>query len=152
MPSDPKQLSEAEIVGLTVWAEARNQPIEGEVAVANVIRNRLRAGQWGRDYWAVCLAPKQFSCWLGVPGDKNNAMLMERVGALIKGEHVTELSVDECLAISAAVVNNRFRDNTHGSKWYLTKALFESNACPSWAKGRTPTVTIGDHCFFSSVN
>lgn len=49
----------------TVYGEARNQPFEGQVAVAFVIRNRatwLPAAWWGHTIAGVCRKPFQFSC------------------------------------------------------------------------------------------
>jgi len=52
------------IFAKTIWAEARGEPLEGQIAVANVILNRARqGGWWGDDVAGVCCKPKQFSCW-----------------------------------------------------------------------------------------
>lgn len=58
----------------TIWAEARGEPLEGQIAVANVILNRARqGGWWGDDVVKVCRKPKQFSCWNN--GDPNRAKM-----------------------------------------------------------------------------
>src|SRR5437762_6159066 len=67
VPSDRAALaglSPAEILGLTAWAEARNQPVLGLVAVMCVIRNRVRQRYRGANSYAdVCFQPLQFSCY-----------------------------------------------------------------------------------------
>jgi len=56
-----------------------------------------------------------------------------------------------CLAIAEAVYSHRFRDDTNGSRHYLTTALIKSNAAPSWVVGKTPAIVIGDHSFFNDI-
>ena len=59
-------LSDTHTVALTLYAEARGEPIEGRIAVANVIRNRVRLqkARYGFSPKQVCLKAHQFSCWL----------------------------------------------------------------------------------------
>ena len=45
----------------TIILEAANQPLEGQIAVAEVIRNRMKYRRQTAE--EVCLAPKQFSAW-----------------------------------------------------------------------------------------
>ena len=62
------------IFAKTIWAAARGEPLEGQIAVANVIINRARqGGWWGDDVVKVCRKPKQFSCWNN--GDPNRAKM-----------------------------------------------------------------------------
>ena len=52
------------IFAKTIWAEARGEPLDGQIAVANVILNRAQqGGWWGDDVVKVCRKPKQFSYW-----------------------------------------------------------------------------------------
>lgn len=51
----------------TMWQEVRNEPIEGQRAVAHVIVNRRKSGRWGLTYDEVCRSEyhgvHQFSGW-----------------------------------------------------------------------------------------
>lgn len=50
----------------TVWGEARGEPVEGQIAVAYVVKTRALwypPTWWGMGVRGVCLAKKQFSCW-----------------------------------------------------------------------------------------
>lgn len=54
----------------TLAQEARGEPIEGQTAVAHVLKNRLASGRWGESLASVCLWHAQFSGWWcprGVP-------------------------------------------------------------------------------------
>ena len=48
----------------TMWAECRNEPFEGQRAVAHVLINRLKSGKWGNTLAAVCrwLTPASCAC------------------------------------------------------------------------------------------
>uniref|UniRef100_A0A914W970 Cell wall hydrolase SleB domain-containing protein n=1 Tax=Plectus sambesii TaxID=2011161 RepID=A0A914W970_9BILA len=61
-------LSERDVFAKTVYAEARGEPVEGQVWVAWVIKNRARMnrGYWGGNtIKGVCLKKGQFECWNG---------------------------------------------------------------------------------------
>lgn len=63
--------SEIETVARVVYGEARGEPFAGQVAVANVLVNRLESGKYGKSIWQVASAPNQFS----VAGDTNDECL-----------------------------------------------------------------------------
>lgn len=66
---DPDQ-----IMGLTIYGEARSESREGRVAVGTVILERVDKQGWmGKTIEEVCFMPYQFSCFL--PGDPNRDML-----------------------------------------------------------------------------
>jgi len=54
-----------DILGITIWREARSEGPEGMAGVANVILNRANSlGRgWPPDAEKVCLQSYQFSCW-----------------------------------------------------------------------------------------
>ena len=55
-----------DILGITIWREARGEGSGGMMGVYNVIRNRVSASPkngWSNDPEKVCLQPYQFSCW-----------------------------------------------------------------------------------------
>ena len=65
-----EQLSDIDLLALMIAAEADNQPLAGQVAVACVPLERLRRGRWGASLRAVLLQPYQFSTFndVGRPG------------------------------------------------------------------------------------
>jgi hypothetical protein len=54
-------LSPVEAMALTIWAEARGESHEGQLAVGYVILNRARL--WRKSIKEVCYAKNQFSCY-----------------------------------------------------------------------------------------
>lgn len=130
-------LQNIDVVWLTIFGEARGEPIEGMIAVGCVIRNRVIASKMTKTYKDVCLAPLQFSCWN--ENDPNlNEMMVAAVG--------TTPRIREIKFIGAGIYQNMFRDNTSGSTHYLTTRLFHENP-PTWATSGKVMATIGNHTF-----
>jgi N-acetylmuramoyl-L-alanine amidase len=119
---------------LTLMGEARGESIEGQIAVAWVIRNRtLAPGWWGRDLKSVVLAPRQFSCWNA--GDPNLAFMRA-----VKGAPNEFLGA---LGIMAQVYAGQIKDPTGGATHYHAIGV-----APDWSSDMLPTATIGNHRFF----
>lgn len=136
-------LSPLQVVAMTIWAEARAEPIEGEVAVGSVIRNRLLRPKRFADTWAgVCLAKWQFSCWIPQGGQANYQMLMAKCEAALGGVQpwpAQQLWVAE--GILSGVLEDRVAKADHYYASWMPKP-------PAWAKGLTPTVVLGAHRFY----
>jgi N-acetylmuramoyl-L-alanine amidase len=142
------RLSELHAVALTLWGEARSEPIEGIVGVANVIRNRKEHDKWG---WKIIVHKKaQFSCWASVGGEANHLRVMSMAVRLLAGEEIDDDDWQECLWVAEGLIAGRLRDNTRGSRHYMTLALFRTNP-PAWVKGHKPVAEAGNHCFFNDV-
>lgn len=74
----------------TIIGESGREPYEGQLGVAQVIRNRQLSGRYGKSASDVVYAPKQFSVWN--PGDPAGAMankidpnspLYQRIGKMV---------------------------------------------------------------------
>lgn len=151
-----EQATEAQRLAATLWGEARSEPVQGIVAVANVIRNRVTADLgndgkpdwWGEGYSAVCLAPQQFSCWTPKGGERNYDRVLGLMRQFAAGTPITDPSVRECIGIAHLTIGDYLRDNTKGSRHYCVATMTPR---PKWAKGLTPTVQQGNHVFYSDV-
>lgn len=148
-------LPERDILALTLWGEARSEPIEGRIAIANVVRNRVTAqrASFGLTPREVCLKPWQFSCWRLEGGAENYAQMMDAARLLDTSTRATGLLSPifrECLWIAEGLLTDRFGDNTKGSTHYLTVTLYRLHP-PAWAIGHVPTVQINSHLFFKGV-
>ena len=136
-------LTDLEVLTLTIYGEARGEPIEGQIAVGCVIRNRVVAGLY-ISYKAACLAPLQFSCWN--LNDPNYPILEEIANKMSFSEIIGEPVLNQCYWVATGIIHNSIKDNTHGSRNYLTTELLESNP-PSWAKRMKIVETIGNQTF-----
>ncbi len=133
-------------VALTIWAEARGEPLEGQRAVLYVMLNRLQnPGWWSRQdrdgipddtLAAVCREPRQFSCWH--PSDTQSARLHNPNNLkLPKVQWIRQWVVRELLEPGI--------DPTGGADHYCTTKAAKYT---KWAKGRTPIKVIGNHSFY----
>jgi spore germination cell wall hydrolase CwlJ-like protein len=73
--ADFGHLKDDQIMGLTIYAEARGEPREGKIGVGSTILERVEHRDWdGKTIMEVCLWPYQFSCYL--PSDPNRGGLL----------------------------------------------------------------------------
>lgn len=112
----------------TILGEAGNQGATGQLAVANVIQNRLKAGTWGSTVNAI-VAPKQFNGF-----DANTA----------KGSPAWNAAAS---AWEQAKAGN---DITGGALYFANPGASSA----SWAKAlnNSNALQIGDHYFTNNTN
>lgn len=141
-----KSLSQEEILGLTIVGEGRGEPIESQVAIGCVIRNRMHnSPSRYANLSDVILEPKQFSCWND--NDVNKAYLFELAQQLINGQKIDDPYIRQCFLVAKGIVNWDIIDNTRGAMYYLTHDLFINNP-PSWAKRPKNSVYLGEQVYF----
>ena len=144
-----EKVSEPQRAAATLYAEARSEPVQGIIAVANVIRNRARQPQrFGTSVSAVVTAPKQFSCWTPKGGPANYQRLLSLMQSFADGKQITDLGARECVGIAQLMLGDYLRDNTKGAVHYHAKSM---QPRPVWAVGHAPSAQIGNHLFYSTV-
>lgn len=144
-----------DILALTLWGEARSEPVEGIIAVGNVIANRLKGSngdyQFGRTWQEVLLRKWQFSCWIPEGGERNYQRLSEIVNlwiaSRIKARETLEADarLRQCVWIAQGFVSDQVRDNTYGANHYHVTNM---EPLPKWADPSRVTVKIGAHTFY----
>ena len=123
------------IVALTILGEARGEGEIGMFAVGCIIQKR--ASERNLTPAKVCLEPWQFSVWNAGGGKvKKESELYH----LWKSKSMTYARK---LARSVCDSKQVLTDVTGGANHYCT---LKTN--PYWAKGKKPTVIIGNHKFF----
>jgi spore germination cell wall hydrolase CwlJ-like protein len=119
----------------TVYLEARSQPFEGQVAVAEVALNRLDSGRYGDSLCGLLLQPRQFAMTLVPQSYKlSNAKAWRRAWDAAKqaiAEHQSPIDQGERQRLSL------------GATHFVALGI----ANPTWAQGK-PLTTIGDHSFY----
>jgi spore germination cell wall hydrolase CwlJ-like protein len=121
------------LLALVVWREARGEPLEGKLAVANVIRNRVEATHLP-DQWDNIMERKwQFSS-LTAPGD----------GMLVQWPLPSDPTWVDSMGVAERVYTLGNCDNTQGATFYANLSVVD----PPWAHTMTETVKIGHHTFF----
>jgi len=128
----------------TIIAEAGNQPLNGMIAVAEVIRERARR-RYNSDGSIIgtLLHPYQFSCW---NHDLNSRRLMIRsINSLALLNPIPQPNVK--LAVEAWA-KSKTTNLTNKAVLYHTQWI-----SPNWTKNLKviKTVQIGDHLFYNEV-
>lgn len=125
----------------TVWGEARNQSADGQKAVAHTVLNRSNdpGKRYGNGIKEVCQRPQQYACWNKT--DQNYKPMTN-----LKKTDNEYKTIEKNLS---SVFSGTDPDNTNKSKHYHTAT---TKADHPWAKGKSPTAEIGDHCFYNKID
>lgn len=146
-----RRLPSRSVLALTVWGEARGEPVEGQVAVAWVIKNRAASRR--QTIQTVCLAKWQFSCWW--EDSANARLLAERAEAMLAGRILPEPKWLELLQRCHQVLVGAIPDPTGGATFYCSRAFLDDPANEgSWfvkavnAETLVRPTVVGRHVFF----
>jgi len=135
------KLSPVDQLGILLYLECRGEPIEGQIAVGCVVRNRAKKP--GCTYFTVATAKNQFSCFNSNDAGYDRGMRM--VQELAGGRMPADLNglLQQCRWVAGGVVNGSLKDNTKGAQYYYNPKL----CSPSWAKKMAVTRIINNHTF-----
>lgn len=137
-------MTDLEALALTIWGEARGEPIEGKVGVAMVMRNRVLAHYGGqKTFVGVCTAHAQFSAWT------EEAAQMQAEYELLTGDptlaHHPDPDLRLCVEIAKATIAGTLSDNTRGANHYYNPSV----VAPVWARTAPTLATLGHHRFLT---
>jgi N-acetylmuramoyl-L-alanine amidase len=119
--------SEIECLARNVYHEARGEPLEGQIAVAQVTVNRVESGEFQSSVCRAVYASRQFS-WTISKTKK------------IKDTKAWEASV----AIATAVLTKSVHLPDFKALYFHTK-----QAKPSWNRNKRVLAVIGNHIFYA---
>jgi spore germination cell wall hydrolase CwlJ-like protein len=139
-------LPEEAILALTLYGEARGEPIEGIIAVGCVIRNRVLDAKrrWGNDYRSVCLQKAQFSCFAPVGGAANHQAVIDAATILLT-HHKAPPLLEQCAWVVAGVARGAVIDTVHAANHYHSVSV---KVRPKWAQAYAPVKQISGHVFY----
>jgi spore germination cell wall hydrolase CwlJ-like protein len=129
----PQPVADQACLATTVYLEARSEPLNGQLAVAEVALRRLDRGRWGNTVCKVVTSPHQFATTT-TPG----SFEITNLEAFNKAWQVAGMSIQNWqlpLAQRRMVVPR--------ADHFATTAI-----SPAWSRNR-PSVTIGEHAFYA---
>jgi len=140
-------LTEAQLMGLCIWAEARGEGEAGRIAVGSVILNRADYGKdhdaWGRRFGTsihtVILAPAQFSWTIGA--DPQYARCV-KIAKDYDGAYHDHPNLFVMFEIAMKLLREEIPRNVT-ALYYHTHAVK-----PKWAREMTVDKVIGNHIFY----
>jgi len=132
------KLSDAEVLALTMYGEARGETFEGILAVGSVILQRVKLNHWfGKGVKGVCLKPYQFSCYN--QNDPNFPKLI-KIANDISACKDSKFAL--CLGLAESLLDGSVQPN-------ITAAYYKVIGCKaSWEAGMEKVASIGHHEFF----
>lgn len=133
MEGDPLKVSlnEYKCMVEAIHFEAKGETIEGKVAVANVILNRVDSKRFPNSICEVIHQPKQFS------------YLNKGRPKLTLNGRIEKESFSDSAKIALKAVNRHLEDISEGSNHYYAHNKVE----PFWKNHAYSLLTIGNHTF-----
>lgn len=129
----PQPTADHLCLATTVYLEARDQPMRGQIAVAEVALRRQEASRSGESLCAVLLKPKQFAMTLVSPNKR-----LDNPKAWSRAWHVAVNT------IRLWQLPDPMREEVvPGASHFIATRIVR----PVWAVGE-PIATIGDHDFY----
>ena len=132
-------VSDTALAVLTIWTEEQGESYEGKVAVAEVIRNRMKQKYTSDGTVAGTVAWRyQFSAWNDDAGDNQ---LLIRALKLDDGDTI----VKDCMR-AWLETNNNGTNVAKGALLYLNPRAVPVS--PAWVKNSDEVARIGHHVFY----
>ena len=114
-------------LALTIYFEARSEPIFGQIAVAQVVMRRVKDIRWPNTVCEVVWQTKQFSFTHDGKSDTPKDKKAWRTSR----------------ALAQATLNGGFQDFSQGANHYHAKEVK-----PYWISKLKYQITIGNHIFY----
>lgn len=118
-----------ECLAKAVYFEARSEPLEGQLAVAEVVLNRADSGRYPPDVCSVVTQPAQFSFIRGGKFPRVNE---------------SDAAWRRALAIADIAMKKLAKQVESNVLWYHATYV-----APSWGRRLTRVATIGTHIFYN---
>lgn len=128
---------ERECLAKTIYWEARNQSLEGRLAVGFVVLNRVNSGIWGDSVCQVVYHTCQFS-WVCNSKAKRDLYSLR--------DEKEQIAWAESIAIAnELMIDSSIEDKTSGAIYFHSHRV-----SPSWSRWKKieRTVAIEDHVFY----
>lgn len=131
-------------LALTLYGEARGEPIESVIAVGCVARNRVKS-KINSTYNDIVHKPRQFSCWNDE--DPNKSMLEMMKLNIDNNKNTVFL---QCVFIAGGIIDEKLLSNIGRSMNYLETNLYKKlkKTNPNhWASKLSVVAVKGHHTF-----
>ena len=126
-----------------IYFEAGNQPLAGQIAVSQVVVNRVWSDAYPDDICGVVYQAKWFENWKGTTVPVRH---MCQFSWFCDGKSDVPEDSDtwmQALMVADAVLNGEWQDITEGATHYHNDQVH-----PYWADSLNRTVTIDNHIFY----
>src|SRR5688572_919010 len=148
-----RTLTAEQLLAVLLFGEARGETLDGQIAVANVVRNRVyttaaNKRQSPSDLWmSIMLKPWAFSCFDNDGGNWNARKVVAFAQGLVQAHtHAQPVAqpVRQLLWIASGALADALPDLSRGATHYFVR----NSPVPKWASGRTPLQSLDSHDFY----
>lgn len=139
-------LTEAQLMALCIWAEARGEGMEGRIAVGSVILNRVDSRKWdGETVHEVIMCPWQFSWLNSIPPQTVQDPQYERcvkIARDFEGSYHDTPGLFIMYEIAKNMLDGTIKRNVPSLEYHTL------NVKPKWAKKLKVYKVIDQHIFY----
>lgn len=147
-------LTDEQILTLTLWGEARGSRAEQQIALGEVIMNRVEDGRYGPGVRGVCLKRQAFSCWWEVSVNRDRVLTMAT--AVVNRERfpseAAKLAYTQLLALAPGIMAGRFEPLVGDALHYHSVPDDKPELWPWWSKGHKPAYVHGPFKFYVGID
>jgi len=140
------QLSESQIMSVTLYGEARGESTEGKIAVGSIILERVDHREWdGKTVHEVCLMPKQFSCF----NEKDpNRIKLEFIASNWDAAMSCNIALNDCFCIALGLLQGTIQRTPEIAKSHATQYC-RTDFDVYWKSSFKKVLTVGSHSFYA---
>ena len=124
---DAVDINDLYCMTMNIYHESRGEPVQGQLAVGNVVINRVDSPDFPNTYCGVILQDKQFSWYWDGKSDRIRNMEDFKLAA----------------ELSFMLLIGYIEDNTEGALYYYNPSVVN----PYWATAYNYKVTHANHVF-----
>jgi spore germination cell wall hydrolase CwlJ-like protein len=132
--NNPVPDSELKCMSHAIYHEAGNQSLQGKVAVAHVIKNRVKHSRFPNSVCDVVKQPSQFS-YLNT-GNRNHLTI---------DNDIDKVAFERSMIVALTVMTESVEDITEGATHYINKD--ELTRIPNWYIVAESKGKFGEHSF-----
>ena len=126
-----------------IYFEAANQSFAGKLAVAHVVINRVKDGQFPNTVCDVIYQAKTYTNWKGNEVPIRNQCQFSWYCDGLADDPVDSQTWMRSMFIAELVLTNQYRDITENALWYHADYVY-----PYWADELEYVTTIDEHIFY----
>lgn len=148
------RLTDAQILALTIWGEARGSNLNAQLAVGEVIMNRVDDGRYGKGVRGVCLKRQAFSCWWEVSPNRERVIVMAIavLGGLPFPTLAAKRGYLQINVLVPGILAESFDRLVPGALHYHSVPDDKPALWPWWARGRVRDFTLEAFKFYVGID
>lgn len=142
--SNANELKEIECLAKNIYFEARAESTAGQVAVAQVVLNRVKSFSFPGTICGVVKDAELYTSWRGIVLPKRNRCHFSWYCDGVSDEPTDSTAWIKSIIIANDVINGKYPDITARALWYHAVYIKP----PWWSLTLQPTVRIDNHIFY----